>query len=357
MITQKDVARLAGVSISTVSRVLNKSALVDKETKITVESAIKELDYKPNLVAYGLRAQKSKLIGILMPELDHNAYGQFTQRIEEISLSRGYGLLVGLHHNECETEKRLIDEFQRRNIDGLILSPVVNSSDSTHHLQNCIHVPAVLFQNGRSCETMSNVEIDNYQAGRIAAEYLLSLGHKQIFCTAGPADITFTHTRLQGFLERLREAGIRLGQNQIFSCEFNYQKANYLNGIEAVAAFFDSKNSQARPTAIWAHNDNVAAGIIRGLHLRNIRIPEEVSVVGMDNMSITEMLYPSLTTIGQPFAAMAEKAVELLLENINFPDESIAEEVLVPPKLIIRESSGICSTPSSHPDTFIPGHR
>lgn len=342
MITQKDVARLAGVSVSTVSRVLNKSTLVDKETKITVESAIKRLNYKPNLVAYGLRAQKSKLIGLILPELNHNAYGQFTQRIEEISLAKGYGLLVGLHHNERETEKRLIDEFQRRNVDGLILSVAVNSPNTAPHLQNSIHVPTVLFQNGHSYENMSNVEIDNYQSGWVAAEYLLSLGHRRIFCTVGPTRIRFIRTRLYGFRDRLQEAGIHLGQNQMFPCEFNYQKANYLNGIEAVATFFDGKRAGERPTAIWAHNDNVAAGIIRGLHLRKIRIPEEVSVIGMDNLSIADMMYPSLTTIGQPFEVMAEKAVELLLKNIDFPDESIAEDILIQPKLIVRESSGVC---------------
>ena len=341
MATQKDVARLAGVSVSTVSRVLNGSSLVDEKTRDKVQAAIKKLNYRPNLLAYSLRARSSRLISLILPELT-SIHASFLQQVEESCMERGYSVMVGLHRNDCEREKALIDEFQRRNGDGLILYPAIDGQNVSNNLMEYISIPVVLYEHSFGGQ-FGNVTFNNYEAGAMAARYLLKLGHRNLACTVGPMGSKFLRDRFWGFYNELKKQGLTVQEKNIYRCDFNYQVSNFQSGGEAVDYFLEGRSPEDTPTAIWAHNDNVALGILKGLHKRGIRIPEEISVVGVDNISLTEVYYPSLTTIGQPVKKMAEKAVEMLVRQIESKDGYRAGNLVMEPELVVRESTGPCA--------------
>ncbi len=343
MATQKDVAKLAGVSVSTVSRVLNGGSLVDKETKKNVEIAIKKLNYRPNLVAYGLRAKSSRLIGVILPELVHQAYAMIAQYIEAESSAKGYSMLLGIHKNQRECERWLIDEFQRRNVDGIILQPVIDERNIACDLKEETTVPMVLYGYSFSSSYMGTVQFDNYKAGVMAAEYFVKLGHRRVACTVGPDTMEYLRERLNGFRDGLAKHRLELRQQDICACDFNYQVSNMLGGENAVRQFVDGREEADIPTAIWAHNDIVAVGIIKELQRRKIRVPEDISVIGMDNMILTDMVSPSLTTIGQPIEKMAVRSVDMLLQEIELKEQYVPETVRMEPELVLRESTAPCS--------------
>ena len=343
MVTQKDVAKLAGVSISTVSRVLNGSNLVDRETKKNVETAIKKLNYKPNLVAYGLRAKSSKLIGLILPELVHQAYAMIAQYVEARSSEKGYSMILGLHRNDTECEKWLIDDFQRRNVDGIIIQPTLDEQHIPIRLKEYTRVPMVLYGQSFSSNQMGTVQLDNYMAGVMAAEHFVNLGHRHIACTVGPTNMEYLRERLNGFRDGLAKYNIVISRQDICACELNYQVSGQVSGQKAVIQFLDGREKKDFPTAIWAHNDLVAIGIIKELQRRKISVPGDVSIIGMDNMDFTDMIYPSLTTIGQPLERMATKAVDFLLKEIELKERYIPENIRLKPELIIRESTARCS--------------
>ena len=342
MATLKDVARLAGVSVSTVSRVVNESSLVDHATREKVNHAIKMLNYKPNLVAYGLRVKNSRLLGLILPELGHEAYAELAQYVEAASEERGYSVLIGLHRNDCNRGRMLIDGFQRRSVDGIIIQPVIDVQNVYSTLREYTTVPMVLYGHSFSNHQMGTVQFDNYRAGYMVAEYFAKLGHRHVACTIGPQGMEYLRERFCGFRDGLSAHQIEIHQRDIIECDFNYQVPGKISGQEAVHKLIDGSAQGQIPTAIWAHNDLIALGIIKELKNFGIRVPEDISVVGMDNMALTDMVYPPLTTIAQPRKAMAEKAVRMIIQEIEMKDSYQVENVKMEPELIIRESTASC---------------
>ena len=194
------------MSVSTVSRVLNGSSLVDEKTRDKVQAAIKKLNYRPNLLAYSLRARSSRLISLILPELT-SIHASFLQQVEESCMERGYSVMVGLHRNDCEREKALIDEFQRRNGDGLILYPAIDGQNVSNNLMEYISIPVVLYEHSFGGQ-FGNVTFNNYEAGAMAARYLLKLGHRNLACTVGPMGSKFLRDRFWGFYNELKKQGL-----------------------------------------------------------------------------------------------------------------------------------------------------
>lgn len=264
------------------------------------------------------------------------------QYIEARSSDKGYSALIGIHRNEREREKWLIDEFQRRNVDGIILQPVLDEQNVSTMLKEYATVPMVLYGYSFSSNQMGTVCCDNYLAGMMAAEHFVNLGHRRIACTVGPTNMEYLRERLDGFRDGLAKHNIEIRQQDICECEFNYQVSGTVSGANAAHQFLDGRELADIPTAIWAHNDFVAIGIIKELQRRKIQVPEEVSVIGMDNMFLTDMICPSLTTIGQPIETMATKAVDMLLKEIELKDRYVPENIRMEPELVIRESTFAC---------------
>lgn len=332
MSSLKDVARLAGVSASTVSRALTGNIPVSEETRLRVEQAVRDTNYKPNLVAQGLRSKSMKLLGLVVPEIQHETFISFIRYIEEAAEAKGYNLIIGSTDSDPEREERFIESLIRRNIDGIIFSRV---SDKSHvfNILDKTDIPVVIIDRTLEIEDVPSVGMDNYASGEMVAEHLLSLGHTYFACITGPLDIAINRERLAGFRETIVKAGAILEDKCIFEGNFKFE-----SGQKGIEYFLDTG---ARFTALWAQNDYMAMGILNYLSRHNIPVPEAISIVGLDNIQQSWMMRPALTTIAQPFPDMCKKAVDLIIDRnkdkMATPKEKI--RFMLKPELIVRETT------------------
>ncbi len=325
--SMKDVANLAGVSISTVSRVLNKHYRVDDATRQKVEEAIRTINYRPNLMAQGLRSKVSNIIGLVVPHLMNESFMFFVNHIEKYARERGYILVIGNTEDQAETEERFIDSLIRRHVDGIIFSRVSDKS-RVLRLIDSANIPVVSIDRILEQEEIAAVTLDNRKAGRMAAEYLIGLGHRDIATVTGPLDIGLCRDRYLGFCEGLAAQGVRFDQDRLFEGTFYFE-----SGIAAVSHFWNQKKF---PTAIFAQNDLMALGVMKELLQRGIKIPQQVSVMGFDNIPASSMIVPALSTIAQPYEDMARVAVDLL---VNDGGQTPKRHVKFDPSLVIRETT------------------
>jgi LacI family transcriptional regulator len=190
MASMKDVARLAKVSVSTVSRVISKSIPVDEKTRLHVEKAIRKLQFKPNLLASGLRSKSGHVIGLAVPEILHPSFNAIIKYVEESVRKEGLQLILGNTHNDLEIESEFIESLVRRHVDGIIFSRVSDQSRILH-VVNKNHVPVVVLDRALDTEDIPTVVLDNYRAGALAAEHLASLGHSRIVCISGSSKTVY----------------------------------------------------------------------------------------------------------------------------------------------------------------------
>jgi DNA-binding LacI/PurR family transcriptional regulator len=324
----RDVAESAGCSTSTVSRVINNRDAVDPQTRKKVLEAIDFLGYKPNLLAQGLRVKKGNLLGVVIPE-DLEPFRSMIISSISSAQQHGFNVIVGCVNNDPEIEAQIIDDLIRRHINGIIFSRVSDESRVLHKVTTK-DVPIVIIDRSFEREEIPSVILDNYEVGRIAAEHFISLHHREIGCVTGSRKIELVRERFQGFEDRLKESGITLPRENIFEGDFYFQA-----GIDAVDYFI---GRSIFPTAIWALNDEMAYGVMKGLSRNGYSVPSDVSVMGMDDIDFSEMITPSLTTIHYPIEEMAEKAVDMIValqarEGLETP------LVKLQPKLVVREST------------------
>lgn len=329
MASMRDVAELAGVSISTVSRVVNKTVSVDKETRRLVEEAIRATGYRPNLLATGLRSRSGKLIGLAVPEIAHHSFELFIQYTEEYVRANEYGLILGDTKNDPETEATFIDNLIRRSVDGIIFIRVSDESRALEMLDST-SIPYVVLDRGATSANAPTVVMDNVAAGKLAAKYLLSLGHRRCACLTGPLNVPLCRERLSGFVETIETAGIEYTQEWTFEGDFKFQ-----TGVEMAKQV---TKITPRVTAVWAQNDLMGIGLISGLFDQGWSVPADLSVVGVDDITTCRMIRPRLTTVRQPFQAMCKAAVDLLLRQRQVGNP-VPERIVLPTELVIREST------------------
>jgi DNA-binding LacI/PurR family transcriptional regulator len=329
MASMKDVARLADVSESTVSRVINKSIPVDEATRRVVEEAIRKLNYKPNLLAKGLRIKSSQIIGLVVPEIVHHTFASFIQFIEESTFARGYGLIVGNHKDDPEIEEIFIDSLVRRHVDGIIFSRVSDESRVMKIITRS-QVPVVVIDRAAEKEELASVVLDNRKAGQFAGEHLVGLGHRRIGCISGPLKIALCRERIAGLREVLDRHGLLLQQDAIFEGDFKFE-----SGIQGARQIL-LKHPEI--TAIWAQNDLMAVGALKFLVTAGKTVPRDISLMGMDDIGLARMISPALTTVSQPFEEICEKAVELLL-SLKQDDGRSARKIVIDPGVVVREST------------------
>ena len=276
MASMKDVARMAGVSISTVSRVISGTIPVDPETRRRVEKAIESTGYKPNLIARGLRVKSSNLIGMLVPEIRTTSFSTLIEFVEENVEALGYNLILGGTGNDPDREERFFENLTRRHIDGIIVSLVSDRS----HLMRLIErtdVPVVIVDRPFERDSFPTVVMDNRMAGRIAGKHLLSLGHRDFACITGSREIAITRERLEGFREALDEEGINFEESAVVEGDFQYE-----SGYRGLEVLLERK---VKFTALWAQNDIMAIGALNRLRERGISVPGDVSLMGLDNVN------------------------------------------------------------------------
>ncbi|SIR08677.1 LacI family DNA-binding transcriptional regulator [Halanaerobium kushneri] len=329
-VTMKDVAKLAGVSLSTVSRVLNDSSLVREETARKVQKAVEKLDYQINDSARILRTNTSNLIGVIGAGMERPFLANLLKGIEAEARERGYALIYGDSDGEFEKEQNYLNIMKQKKIDGIILITTNYYNDLLSIVKN-YQIPVVFASGYISDPEISCVTVDNVAAAYDIVEFLCQAGHKDIAFIKGPdLDLLASQERLRGVKLALRLSEIKYDPNRFIEGDFTFE-SGYSAAKKIIRKFPDV-------TAIFAFNDEMAVGAIRYLKEQNIKIPEEISVVGFDGIELGKYIDPALTTVKQSGYQLGLKSIDMLNKIIN--KEKIEDnKVFIPHKLVVREST------------------
>ncbi|WP_416307509.1 LacI family DNA-binding transcriptional regulator [Neptunicella sp. SCSIO 80796] len=337
--TINDVAREAGVSKRTVSRVINGSENVGKKTQLLIQNVIDRLDYSPDKQARGLASSRSYLLGLIYDNPDALYIDQVQRGVLDVCSRRGYELVVHpCQYRSPNLVENCLGFIRRSNIDGVIVLPPVSESRDL----------AAALREGSHCYVrMASVDLDDHMNIVVSddraamgemARYLVSLGHKDIAFITGPLNYYSAIERLEGFRDTLQELGLSLSESQVYEGNNSYQ-----GGIDCARNILSQSK---RPTAIFANNDEMAAGVLKVAHSLGISVPGELSVAGFDDNLLASRIIPSLTTIQRPVGAMATLATQKIIQSIEKNLTQTADkDFLVKPHLIIRESTAPHSKP------------
>lgn len=323
-----DVARESGVSYSTVSRVLNGYEFVKPATRTRVLQAAEKLGYVPNPQARSLAGGRSNLIGVLVPGIDNGYISELVRGIDEELAKSDYNLIVYTTRRQTGRESVYAASIMNGAADGLLLvAPMISASYISLLREH--NFPLVMIDQSDMTGRTGFVDATNWQGAYDATQYLIRLGHQRIGFVAGLSGTTSAADRLEGYLTALSDHGIQNDSRLI-------EPGNYIErgGYEAALKLLDVPN---RPTAIFAANDLSAFGVMEAVQQRGLRIPEDVSLVGFDNLPQASLVYPKLTTIHQPLEQMGQVAVKMLLEQIQTPDLP-PRHVTLATQLIVRDS-------------------
>jgi len=331
--TIEDIAKIANVSKSTVSRVLNNTGSVSEITKNKVKKIIQELDYQPNQTARSLVTNKTNLVGIIVPDIKNPFYSKASWYSEKYFLEKDYITLILNTDNDSKMEKRSLEVLKNRNVDGII------SIGGEKDLTNIINfnskntIPIVLLDRKVSGYDIPSVTVDNYFGGRIVTDYLFELGHKKIiFATSSYTQAE--KERLNGFLESYHNKNIDLKNSIIFNLdEFKWKSTSE---VKRITDFLNDKNP---PTAIFASNDYKALQILKVLKKTNYKIPEQISLIGYDNIEFSSLVTPELSTVSQPIEKMISTGANMLCELMRRGKIEHKNSVSIKPELIKREST------------------
>lgn len=343
-VTIEDVARRAGVSAMTVSRVINDGKNVRDRTRARVLEAIEQLRYSPNTAARSLAAGEATHIGLIYSNPSAAYLSQFLVGALEGARKAGCHLVIeacesGDDAARAEAARHLVEA----DVEGVILPPPLSESVPILTELGLAETPAVTVAMGNLYENPLNVRMDDFKAAFEITEYLISLGHRRIALIKGHPDQIASAERERGFLAAAESAGIPKGDVQIEQGYFTYR-----SGLDAAERLLNLKRP---PTAIFASNDDMAAAVVGLAHRRGLDVPGDLSVAGFDDTSLATTMWPELTTVRQPVSAMAAAALEMLLADLRQRRRGQAaepKEQVLDHELVIRESCGPPRSGSRH---------
>lgn len=327
--TIADVARLAGVSPMTVSRVINADASVRPTTRESVKVAIAALNYAPNPAARSLAGAAQLRIALLHSNPSASYLSEFLMG----SLDSAGRSDIQLVIEKCEIgdhEIAVVERLIRRNIDGVVLPPPLCDSGEVLERLIAAGVPTVAVATGRAPEQVGSVRIDDRGAARAMTRHLLDLGHRRIGFVIGNPNLSASAERLEGYREALATRGIAPDEALLAQGLFTYR-----SGLDAAERLLDA----ARPTAIFASNDDMAAATVAVAHRRGLDVPRDLSVCGFDDSALATTIWPELTTIRQPIAAMSQAAIELLVATLRAARDRKPERHLLLDYTLVRRES------------------
>lgn len=332
VVTINDVARHAGVSPMTVSRVINAGTNVREETRDKVNASIKALRFSPNMAARNLSSAGSIHIGLVCS----NPSAAYLSELLLGSLGQSHLSGCQLVIEECQgagKERDAILNLVRGGIDGVILAPPLCDSEEALTVVVETGIPAVLVASGHPAAGISAVSINNFEAARTMTRYLLGLGHRRIAFINGHPNQTASGQRFRGYIEGMTEAGLSIGTEQVAQGYFKYR-----SGLAAAETLL----SGYKPTAIFASNDEMAAATMAVAHRKGLDVPGDLAVAGFDDTPLATTVWPELTTVRQPIADMGSEAVRMLIEQIRGRRTGVSPAVMhkvVKYSLVERESS------------------
>jgi LacI family transcriptional regulator len=330
--TVRDVARKAGVSAMTVSRVINNHPGVSAETRQKIEAVIGELNYAPSKVASGLISAKTQLIGLIIPDAANPFFAPIVRGAETAARKAGYRMLVCNSESDLRLERDYVADLVSHRVEGLLIAPVGDRSDA--HLGKLVEgsFPLVLIDRhvpGIDCDT---VTLDNANAAKRLVEHLIAIGHRRIAFVTDADDVSTGRERLAGVKQALAGAGVPFAEDLVL-----HTTVDQIGGYRSAQQILSMRD---RPTAIFAVNNMTAVGVMQALRESGLIVPDDISLVCFDDVQHLAVISPFLTVIDQPAEVMAGVAAQLLLERIAGNAGKLSRKITFPGKLIVRQSCG-----------------
>ncbi len=331
-VTIKDIARELNVSPSTVSRALSDHPAISKATKKRVQEVASRMNYFPNSIAQSLKQQRTKTIGVIVPEIKHEYFALAISGMEEVAYQAGYALVVSQSNEQMEREQFNVMSMISNRVDGLIVSRSQSTTDSAHFKKALdVGIPVIFFN--RVCEDVETIKVvsDDFNGAYQATRHLIERGYRRIAHFAGPRILPACQERLAGFRKALHEAGLSCPEQWIL-----YGGMHEIDGQRSMEKLLQLKE---QPEAILAINDPVAVGAFTVIKKNGLKIPEDYALVGFSNNSVVALLEPALTTVDEKPFELGRKAMELLLAKLK-GQLSLEDKVIrCQTELVIRQST------------------
>ncbi len=333
-ITIKDIAKKAGVSHSTVSRALHGSPLISDATAGHIRQIAVEMGYFPSATARSLKTNRSHALGVIVSNIDDPFFSEILQGVEEIAQENGYSMLIAASQRDTEKEQVIVQDMRERHVDGLIICSTSFNAEQRRKLLE-YGIPIVMVNNQAAEEYRYSIYHDDVDGSRQATRHLIELGHQNIAYLGNSLSGRTTLDRLTGLRQEMDAAGLPIPPEYIHEVPGSRPE----DGLASLDYFV---NLPQRPTAILCFNDMLAIGMLLGLHMKGIRVPEDISVVGFDNIVFSAYTNPPLTTIDQPKRSIGAEAARLILgllnslDNEEFPKKRIQK---LKGNLLIRQST------------------
>jgi LacI family transcriptional regulator len=329
MSTIKDVAALAGVSFTTVSHVLNDTRPVSADARRRVLAAVEEIGYLPSAVARSLRKSETKIVGVLVPNVNNPFFAELVVGVEECCRLAGYSVFLCNSDNDPKRQQQYMRTLLEKRIDGLLLSSA-GDAEALARIFKLATVPSVTVDRLVPGARADRVSVNNLDGAHKAVKHLLDLGHRNIACVSGPGEFEVTLERVDGWRRALQERGLVPDESLLVESDFSSA-----GGYEAVRQLL-----RARPeiTAVFASNDMMALGALRAAAELGLRVPQQFSVVGFDDVELSGFVYPALTTVGCSIKELGREAARVLIDRIDNPGAPL-KDVQLTPRLVVREST------------------
>jgi LacI family transcriptional regulator/LacI family repressor for deo operon, udp, cdd, tsx, nupC, and nupG len=333
--TISDVASLAGVAKSTVSAVLNHKDTIKDSTRRNVLRAIDELHYRPSRSAQrGFRHVPQRSLSFIIKEAANTYYAEVFAGIQEVAAERGYLVFVSSSEGQYEVEHRIVEQCMEREIDGVLIAPVRHEDTDLSHIFELKRqsIPFVLLERVQGVPA-SLVDVDNVKGSADAVRYLIEQGHSRIVHFAGPEYSEHSRSRAEGVRRAFSHSHLKFDDSMLVPCGDSHEQG-YQTGLQ----YFGAKKKN-RPTAVTCYNDLAALGLIAALRELRIDVPNDVSVIGFDDLKLLELFPQKLTTVRVPKFEMGRRAAEMLIRDIESKAKVTPEKVLLETRLMIRETT------------------
>jgi LacI family transcriptional regulator, galactose operon repressor len=334
MPTIKDVARAAGVSITTVSHVINDTRFVSDELRERVQAAMEELGYRPNILARSLRRGETKTIGLVVPDNSNPFFAEMARTVEDLGFATGYSVILCNSDDNLAKEAAYLEVLITKQVDGVVF---IASGSSQEHLVELSQqgIPYVVVDREIDGAWADIVLVNNELGGYVATRHLIELGHRRIACITGPSQLTPSADRVRGYRRALREFQIAEDEELVVPGDFRAQGGEA--ALERLLAV------SPPPSAVLACNDMMAIGVLRAARKAGLHVPDDLSVVGFDDIPLASAVSPALTTVAQPITELASHSVQILLARMQNSEEGQPRQrIVLDPRLIVRDSSGSC---------------
>ena len=332
MTTIKDISKAVNVSTATVSHVINNSRYVSEETRQRVLEAIEKLNYQPSAVARGLRTKRTNTLAMIIPDITNPYFSDFTRGFQDAADEKGYLVVLCNTDHLLDREIRFLEKMCQQRVEGIVLNPSQVTAKDLKRIVKAI--PIVLIGSQFNQNEFDKVMIDNVRGGQDAVQYLYDLGHRRIGLSCGLRTTSSSILRYQGYLQALYKNAIPLDENLVVEDEITYD-----GGYHSTRQLLSLPNP---PTAIFATSDIMALGSKAAIEDFGLRIPDDVSLIGFDDIPDVSRTRPKLTTISQPKAQMGKVAADLLFRQIESNNTLPKQKIVLKHNLVVRETTSIC---------------